>query len=173
MYIDNQQDFESFLEFVSNHDAVAIDTEFIRESTYWPKLCLLQMCCGDKYAIIDPFEVDILSIKPILENKDIVKVFHAPRQDIEILHHKTKIIPEPIFDTQTAASFLGHTIQIGYGNLVHSELGVRLNKSDSYTDWSVRPLSKSQIKYAKEDVTYLIKLYYKMRRKLKSQHREH
>lgn len=166
-FVTTQKRYEEFLNKALKYDAVALDTEFIREKTYWPKLCLIQLATKDEAILVDPFLVDILPIKRLLTNKDVVKVFHAPRQDIEILHHKTGVFPKPMFDTQIAASFLGHATQVGYGHLVHSELGVKLHKGDSYTVWSDRPLSKSQLNYAEDDVTYLIKLYYSMTKKLK------
>lgn len=167
MYVTNQQDFEDFINLACTRDVVAIDTEFLRDKTYWPKLCLLQMAVDDSYVLVDPFEVDIKSIQKLLENKDVIKLFHSPRQDIEVLLHEAKVMPDPIFDTQIAASFLGHNVQIGYGNLVQSELGVKLKKGDTYTDWSLRPLRESQLSYAKDDVVYLIQLYRKMVKELK------
>lgn len=134
MYITEQQDFHKFLQKAKKNKAVAIDTEFLRDKTYWPKLCLVQIAIEDAYALVDPFTVDITEIKHLLINENVVKVFHAPRQDVEILLHKTGVLPKPMFDTQLAASFLGHSAQIGYGNLVNAELGIRLNKADSYTD---------------------------------------
>lgn len=92
------------------------------------------MATDDEHVLVDPFCVDITSLARLLENKNIVKLFHSPRQDIEILLYKTKVMPDPIFDTQLAASFLGHNSQIGYGNLVSAELGVNLKKADTYTD---------------------------------------
>ena len=159
-YINKQNAFDQFLDYMLQQDAVAIDTEFIREKTYFPKLCLLQLCTKDEYRIVDPFTVNISSISRILENKNIVKIFHAPRQDIEILYNKTGVLPYPIFDTQTAASFLGSSYQISYANLIHTYLGIKLKKSDSYSDWSARPLSTHQLNYAKDDVTYLYKVYF-------------
>lgn len=134
MYITKQQDFDNFLKKAKKADAVAVDTEFLRDKSYWPKLCLLQMAISDDHVLVDPFEVDITGIGDLLTNEKIVKIFHAPRQDVEILLHKTGVLPKPMFDTQSAASFLGHGMQIGYGKLVSSELGVKLSKSDSYTD---------------------------------------
>lgn len=132
---------------------------------------MLQLANDDEFALVDPFSVDIKPLTKILENQKIVKVFHSPRQDIEILFNITNIIPETIFDTQVAAAFLGYNIQIGYANLVLAELGVKLNKNDTFTDWSLRPLSDSQLEYAKNDVTYLVKLYRQIVKKLEQQNR--
>lgn len=171
MFITKQQDFEDFIDRANKCDVVAIDTEFLRDKTYWAKLCLLQMAIDTEYVLVDPFEVNILSLTKLFENKNLVKLFHSPRQDIEILLYKTKVLPEPIFDTQVAAAFLGHHSQIGYGNLVQAELGIQLKKGDTYSDWSIRPLSKSQLDYAKDDVTYLLELYKKMKAELEEQGR--
>lgn len=172
MYIASQADLEAFLERASKHDVLAIDTEFLREKTYYPKLCLLQMGTAEEIAIIDPFGIDDLTvIRPILENEKIVKLFHAGYQDIEIMLYDIGCVPHPLFDTQVAAALLGQTQQIGYGALVHSMCGVKLKKADSFTDWSARPLSDSQLKYAADDVIYLPKLYDIMTEKLKSKGR--
>ena len=172
MYIASQADLEAFLERASKHDVLAIDTEFLREKTYYPKLCLLQMGTAEETAIIDPFGIDDLTvIRPILENEKIVKLFHAGYQDIEIMLYDIGCVPHPLFDTQVAAALLGQTQQIGYGALVHSMCGVKLKKADSFTDWSARPLSESQLKYAADDVIYLPKLYDIMTEKLKSKGR--
>lgn len=168
MYISKQQDFEDFLKLAKKQDVVAIDTEFLREKTYWPKLCLLQLAIKDKTVLVDPFEVDIMPISSLLLCDKVVKLFHSPRQDIEILFNETGVIPNNIFDTQIAAGFLGHNSQIGYANLVAAEMGIKLNKNDTYSDWSVRPLAKSQLEYAKNDVKYLLEIYYIMKDKLLS-----
>lgn len=134
MYITDQQEFENFLEIANKQGVVAIDTEFLRDNTYWPKLCLLQMAINGKTALIDTLEIDIKPIKKLLSNKKVVKLFHSPRQDIEILLHEAGVVPEPVFDTQIAAGFLGLNNQIGYGNLVSAILNIKLKKGDTYTD---------------------------------------
>lgn len=134
MYVTDQQEFEKFLKTANKQEVVAIDTEFLRDNTYWPKLCLLQMAINGKTSLVDPFEVDIKPIKNLLTNKKIVKLFHSPRQDIEILLHEVGVMPEPVFDTQIAAGFLGLQSQIGYGNLVSALLNIKLKKGDTYTD---------------------------------------
>lgn len=134
MYVTDQQEFEHFLKTANKQKVVAIDTEFLRDNTYWPKLCLLQIAINGKTALVDPFEVDIKPIKNLLTNKKVVKLFHSPRQDIEILLHEVGVMPEPVFDTQIAAGFLGLQSQIGYGNLVSALLNIKLKKGDTFTD---------------------------------------
>ena len=164
MYIASQDDLESFVERSRTSSILAIDTEFLREKTYYPKLCLMQIAVDDEIAIIDPFAVDDLHVlAPMLEDENIVKVFHAGHQDIEIIIYDIGCVPKPVFDTQVAAALLGQVQQIGYASLVHSICGVKLKKSDSFTDWSARPLSSSQLKYAEDDVKYLPEMYAKMR----------
>ena len=163
MYIDNQETLEAFVARARASSVLAIDTEFLREKTYYARLCLLQLATDDEVAIIDPFAVnDLHVLVPLLADRGIVKLFHAGGQDLEILYREVGMLPEPIFDTQVAAALLGHTQQIGYGALVHSVCGVNLKKVDSYTDWSRRPLSDSQLEYAADDVVYLPGIYREM-----------
>lgn len=167
MYIANQEDLEAFANRAMRSSVLAIDTEFLREKTYYAKLCLLQLATDDETAIVDPFEVDDLRVlAPLLENESVVKLFHAGGQDLEILLREVGVLPRPLFDTQVAAALLGHTQQIGYAALVHAECGVTLKKIDSFTDWSRRPLSESQLEYAADDVAYLPRMYERMRAQL-------
>lgn len=167
MYIANQEDLEAFANRAMRSSVLAIDTEFLREKTYYAKLCLLQLATDDETAIVDPFEVDDLRVlAPLLENESVVKLFHAGGQDLEILLREVGALPRPLFDTQVAAALLGHTQQIGYAALVHAECGVTLKKIDSFTDWSRRPLSDSQLEYAADDVAYLPRMYERMRAQL-------
>lgn len=167
MYIANQEDLEAFAKRAMRSSVLAIDTEFLREKTYYAKLCLLQLATDDETAIVDPFEVDDLRVlAPLLENESVVKLFHAGGQDLEILLREVGTLPRPLFDTQVAAALLGHTQQIGYAALVHAECGVTLKKIDSFTDWSRRPLSDSQLEYAADDVAYLPRMYERMRAQL-------
>ncbi len=160
MYIDSQADLEAFVERARTSSILCVDTEFLREKTYYPKLCLMQLATDDERVIVDPFEVDDISaLREVFENESIVKVFHSGHQDIEIILYDIGCIPSPIFDTQVAAALLGQTQQIGYGALVHAMCGVKLKKTDSFTDWSVRPLTESQLHYAEEDVVYLPEIY--------------
>lgn len=160
MYIANQESLEAFVERARSSSVLAIDTEFLREKTYYAKLCLLQLATDDEAVIVDPFEVDDLGVlEPLLADEGIVKLFHAGGQDLEIILREVGVIPRPVFDTQVAAALLGYTQQIGYAALVHAECGVSLKKIDSFTDWSRRPLSDSQREYAADDVVYLPRLY--------------
>ena len=153
---------------------LAIDTEFIREKTYWPKLCLIQVFNGEDKIIIDPL-VKGLDLKPffkILSNNEIVKIFHSGRQDIEIFYNLTKKIPKNIYDTQIAAMVCGFGDSIGYENLVSQLLGKKIDKTSRLTNWSNRPLSKKQINYAISDVTHLFEIYPLIKDKIINNKRE-
>ncbi|MBR0403749.1 MAG: ribonuclease D [Eggerthellaceae bacterium] len=172
MYIASQQELVAFVQRASSSSILAVDTEFLREKTYYPKLCLMQLATDDEIAIVDPFAVEDLKVLvPLFEDERIVKVFHAGHQDIEIIIYDLDCVPKPVFDTQVAAALLGQAQQIGYASLVHSICGVKLKKVDSFTDWSVRPLSDSQLSYAQEDVLYLPKMYEAMKNQLKEKGR--
>lgn len=146
---------------------LAIDTEFMREKTYYANLCLVQVNNGAVSALIDPLVLgDLSPLAPILSDESCVKVFHAGSQDISILTHETGVTPSPVFDTQVAASFLGYPLQVGYGPLVNSICDVKLAKADSFTDWTRRPLSNSQVRYALDDVAYLPQVYERLRDEL-------
>ncbi len=167
MYISDPESFQAFIERASKASFIAIDTEFLREKTYYATLCLIQVATKSEVAIIDPFTVGSLqALAKLFENERITKVFHACDQDIEILYREVGVMPKPLFDTQMAAALLGHPKQISYAALVKCMCGVTLKKADSYTDWAARPLSKSQITYAADDVIYLAKMYEPMVQKL-------
>ena len=155
---------------------VAVDTEFMRENTFWPELCLIQIADEHEAAAIDPMAPGI-DLKPLLDlmcdNEDVLKVFHAGSQDIEIIYNLTGKTPHPLFDTQIAAMALGQGEQIGYSNLVDSWLGIPLDKGARFTDWARRPLDERQIDYAIGDVTHLATLFPKMLGKLRKQDRGH
>ncbi len=154
--------------------ALAIDTEFMRDKTYYPLLCLVQMATDDLEFIIDPFSVKNLKpLTKVLSDPRTVKIFHAGRQDRELLYHACGVVPTPVFDTQTAAPLLGMPQQVGYASAVAELCGVRLQKLDSLTDWTLRPLSGSQIRYSLEDVRYLIPMYDKMTQMLTENGRLH
>lgn len=172
-YVSTQAELEELVKELEGSKVLAIDTEFLREKTYYAKLCLIQVNNGKTQAIIDPLDIDDLKIlAPILVDKNCVKIFHAGSQDIGILYHATGVIPTPLFDTQVAAALLGFPLQVGYGPLVRSMCGVKLEKADGYTDWSRRPLTKSQVKYALDDVVYLPQMYESMTITLKKKGRE-
>lgn len=172
MLIDTDQQFVAFLERCKKSPYIAIDTEFLREKTYYPKLCLLQMGIENEIAIVDPFKIrNLAALADVLVDPSIVKIFHACSQDVEILYHETGVVPSPIFDTQIAAAVLGKTQQASYSSLVSQYCDVNLPKKDSFTDWSQRPLSDSQIHYAADDVKYLPQIYYEMLAQLKRKNR--
>lgn len=159
-YIDDQQALEILVSKATESPYVAIDTEFLREKTYYPNLCLIQLCTQDGTYIVDPFAIDDLSVlAPLLEHESTMKLFHAGSQDLEILYREVGIMPRPIFDVQAAAALLGHSYQAGLASLLSSFLGVSIKKSDSFTDWTRRPLTQSQLTYAAEDVIYLPQLH--------------
>jgi ribonuclease D len=167
--ISSTDDLAALVSRMNAHDFVAVDTEFMRENTYWPDLCLLQIATTDEAAAIDP-KAEGLDLSPLLEllveNHDVLKVFHAGGQDLEIIHNLTRKVPNPLFDTQIAAMALGYGEQIGYSNLVESVLGHNLDKGARFTDWSRRPLDKRQIDYAIADVTHLADIFPRMVKKL-------
>lgn len=149
-------------------DFVTVDTEFMRETTYWAKLCLVQVAGPDEAYCIDPLAEGI-NLKPLydlLANPAVLKVFHAGRQDLEIFYTATTTVPTPVFDSQVAAMVCGFGDQVGYETLVSKLAGANLDKSQRFTDWSQRPLSDRQIKYALGDVTYLRKVYTELSRML-------
>ena len=150
-------DLAAACERMSRHPFVTVDTEFLRETTYYPLLCVAQMATTDEAVVIDALASD-LSFDPFFElmaNEQVTKVFHAARQDIEIVWHRAKLIPRPIFDTQVAAMVLGYGDSISYDQLVQRITGDMLDKSHRFTDWSRRPLSAAQVTYAISDVTHL------------------
>jgi ribonuclease D len=166
-------DLAAFCDRLASQPFVAVDTEFMRETTYWPKLCLIQAASpGGVEAVIDPL-ADGLDLGPflrVLGDDSIVKVFHAARQDIEIFSN-LGAIPRPLFDSQIAAMAAGFGEQVAYDALVRQMLKVDLDKSSRFTDWARRPLSDNQLTYALADVTYLAKLYPTLRQRLESEGR--
>lgn len=152
-----------------------VDTEFVREKTYFSKLCLIQIAGpGIEPQIIDPLDkdTDLTPLIDALNDPDVVKVFHAGYQDLEIFYHLTGKVPYPIFDTQVAASVLGYGDQVSYAVLARDICGVEISKSHQFTDWSLRPLSKAQTEYALGDVIYLDKIYHTLKERLKERGRE-
>ncbi len=171
-YLDNTTALQSFCSAIAHHTVISLDTEFLREKTYYSKLCLIQLAAGNEIAIIDPLRIDDLQpLYDLLYNPNIVKVLHAARQDLEIFHHLRGKLPHPIFDTQIAANLLGFNDQIGYANLVDGMLKVQLEKTHTRTDWSQRPLDPEQISYAADDVRYLHQIYPMMQTQLAAQGR--
>jgi ribonuclease D len=160
----------ALIERMSASPFVAVDTEFMRENSFWPELCLIQIATTEEAAAIDPMAEGI-DLKPLLdllvENQDVLKVFHAGGQDLEIVYNLTGKTPVALFDTQIAAMALGFGEQVGYSNLVESMLGHALDKGARFTDWSRRPLDKRQIDYAIADVTHLATIFPRMVEKLR------
>ena len=173
-YIKETNHLNELCSKLNKSEFLSIDTEFIREKTYWPKLCLIQVFNGKEKIIIDPLakDIDLKSFFEILNNKEIVKIFHSGRQDIEIFYNLTKKIPQNIYDTQIAAMVCGFGESIGYENLVSQLLGKKIDKTSRLTNWSNRPLSKKQINYAISDVTHLFEIYPIIRDKIISNKRE-
>ena len=166
-------DLAAFCERLSTQPFVAVDTEFMRETTYWPKLCLIQAASpGGIDAVIDPLAegLDLAPFLAVMGNPAIEKVFHAARQDLEIFFN-LGTLPKPLFDTQIAAMAAGFGEQVAYDALVRQMLKVDLDKSSRFTDWARRPLSDNQLTYALADVTYLAKLYPQLRQRLESEGR--
>ncbi len=146
---------------------VAVDTEFMRETTFWPKLCLIQAAAPGVEAVIDPLaeDIDLSPFLAVMRDTSIEKVFHAARQDVEIFHN-LGAIPTPLFDTQIAGMAAGFGEQIAYDALVRQMLRIDLDKSSRFTDWARRPLSEAQLTYALADVTHLAALYPTLRARL-------
>lgn len=156
-------------------DFVTVDTEFLRETTFWPKVCVIQMACESKAVAIDALAegLDLAPFFELMADEKVVKVFHAARQDLEIVWNLAKLIPAPLFDTQVAAMVCGYGDQIAYGELAQSLCKVTLDKSSRFTDWSRRPLSEAQIDYAIADVTHLRDIYKALKAKLEKTGRLH
>lgn len=168
--IEDSASLANFCGRLASAPFICIDTEFMRENTFWPELCLIQVADENEAAAIDPLAEGI-DLSPLLNlltnNEDVLKVFHAGGQDLEIIYNMTGTTPHPLFDTQIAAMALGQGEQVGYGNLVDAWLGITVDKGARFTDWSRRPLDKRQIDYAIADVTHLAKIFPKMLIKLK------
>jgi ribonuclease D len=148
---------------LSQHPFVTVDTEFLRESTYFPILCVVQMASPEEAAVIDALApLDLQPLFDLMANEAVLKVFHAGRQDIEIVWHRAGLIPHPVFDTQVAAMVLGYGDSISYDQLVQRITGDAIDKSQRFTDWKRRPLTEAQVAYAISDVTHLRDVYLKL-----------
>src|SRR6202163_3874709 len=143
---------------------VTVDTEFLRESTYYPQLCVAQMASTDEAIVVDALAegIDLAPFFALMANEKVIKVFHAARQDIEICWHEAEIIPAPLLDTQVAAMVLGYGDSISYEQLVQRITGDSLDKSNRFTDWTRRPLTEAQLAYAVSDVTHLRDVYLRL-----------
>jgi ribonuclease D len=167
-YIDTPEKLNALCQQIAKEPWLALDTEFLREKTYFPKFCLLQIATPEWVACVDPIALpDLNELFDALYDPRIVKVFHSSRQDLEIFFQLRGRIPEPIFDTQIAAPLLGFQDNPGYAMLVSSFLNINLSKAHTRTDWTVRPLSEEQLRYAADDVIYLCQVYTIMCQKLR------
>ena len=176
--IKTTSELSKFCAHASKFDYLTVDTEFLRERTYYPKLCLIQLAFPsdqeDNAVLVDPLDnqLDLSPLYDLFLNSNVLKVFHAARQDLEIFFHDKNIIPNPLFDTQLAAMVCGFGEQVGYETLVRSICKVNLDKSSRFTDWSLRPLTGSQKDYALADVTHLRQIYEYLKSELKKNKRE-
>jgi len=156
------------------HPFVTVDTEFLRETTYYPKLCLIQMASPDEAVMVDPLAegLDLAPFMALMTDQNVVKVFHAARQDLEIVWMLGRVLPTPLFDTQVAAMVCGYGDSVGYEQLVNDLAKARIDKSSRFTDWSRRPLSEAQLVYAESDVTHLRDIYLALQADLAASGRE-
>ncbi|MCL2469845.1 MAG: ribonuclease D [Alphaproteobacteria bacterium] len=172
--ISTTQDLASLCAQLGASSFVTIDTEFMRERTYYSKLCLIQLADAQGAYAVDPLapDLDLTPLFELLANPDVLKVFHAARQDVEIFVDLTGRVPTPLFDTQVAAMVCGFGDSVSYSTLAHALTGAVLDKSSRFTDWSRRPLRPEQISYALSDVTYLRTIYEKLRTRIEKQNRQ-
>ena len=163
---------EACAEF-ANFDYVTVDTEFLRETTFWPILCLIQIAGPEDECIVDPMAegIDLTPFFELMADTSVVKVFHAARQDLEIIYNLGELLPDPIFDTQVAAMVCGYGDSIAYNMLVSKIVGVQIDKSSRFTDWAHRPLTDKQLDYAIADVTHLRDVYQSLKQQLEKKKR--
>jgi len=173
--INTQAELETAIAALEKSDFVTVDTEFIRETTFWPILCLIQMAAPGVTALVDPLapDLDLAPFFRLMSNEKVTKVFHAARQDIEIIVHLGDLVPHPVFDTQVAAMVCGFGDSVSYDQIVQKITGTRLDKSSRFTDWRHRPLSDKQLDYALADVTHLIDVYKHLAAQLEREDRAH
>ena len=171
--IASTQDLTDLCHRLAAHPYVTVDTEFLRETTFWPKLCVVQLASDDEAAAVDALAdgIDLAPLFALMADPHVVKVFHAARQDVEIFWNLAKMVPMPLFDTQVAAMVCGFGDQISYSDLVQTVSKVALDKSSRFTDWSRRPLSEAQVSYAIADVTFLRDIYKFLLAKLEASNR--
>ncbi len=176
LYIQTPEALRSLCEQLAAASVLALDTEFMRETTYYPQLALIQVCSDQVLACIDPVALsgkgDLEPFWQLMDVPHIVKVFHSGRQDLELFLQESGRLPQQVFDSQVAGSVLGYGNQIGYANLVELILGVALDKSHTRTDWLRRPLDEGQLQYAYDDVRYLLQIYHRLHAELVSHGRE-
>jgi ribonuclease D len=166
-FVQDQPGLELVCQHLRQEPWVALDTEFVRERTYYARLCLIQIATPDRLFCVDPLAIDDLSaLLDVVYDSKIVKVLHSARQDLEVFYDLRGAAPAPVFDTQIAAALLGYEDQIGYATLVEQLIGVKLDKLHTRTDWSIRPLNIEQLDYAADDVRYLSTIYHQLTAKL-------
>ncbi len=168
--ITENETLRAFSERLHQWPAITVDTEFLRDRTFWPKLCLLQFGTPEEALAVDPLAagIDLSPIHEVLRDPGVIKVFHAARQDLEIFYHQMGEVPAPIFDTQLAAMVAGYGDSVGYETLVNKIAKATVDKASQYTDWARRPLKERQITYALSDVTHLRTIYEKLSRRLET-----
>ena len=173
--ITDNQSLEELCKNLSRHPFVTVDLEFIREKTYFPILCLIQIASEEQTAIIDPLAegINLQSFFDLMKNTDVIKVFHSCRQDVEIIYELSGIIPQPLFDTQVAAMVCGFGESISYERLVKAVVGIELDKTDRLSNWQLRPLDEHQLQYAAGDVTHLINIYKYLTTEMARKNRTH
>jgi ribonuclease D len=173
--ISTTADLEALCERLKAAEYITVDTEFMREKTFWPKLCLVQIAGPDEAAAVDPLAegIDLAPLFSLMVDPNVLKVFHAARQDVEIFYNLTGQIPVPLFDTQVAAMVCGFGDSVGYETLIAKLAGARVDKSSRFTDWSQRPLTDRQLTYALSDVTHLRPAYEKLKKRLVRSNRAH
>ncbi|MET1415149.1 ribonuclease D [Roseibium sp. HPY-6] len=173
--ITKTKDLAAACQRLAANDYVTVDTEFLRETTFWPKLCVIQMAGPDMAFIVDALSegLDLAPFFDLMSDQNVTKVFHAARQDIEIIYHLGELIPAPLFDTQVAAMVCGFGDSISYDQLVYKVTGARIDKSSRFTDWARRPLTNKQLDYALADVTHLRDAYQFLKANLAEQNRSH
>lgn len=170
--ISTQPELDALCQQLAQHDHLAVDTEFIREKTYWPQLCLIQAAWDGGAAAIDPLaDLDLSPFLALMADTRITKIFHAARQDLEIFYKLMGKLPAPIVDTQIMALALGYAEQMAYDRLMAAVLKVKLTKGSRFTDWSRRPLTDAQMEYALADVIHLLDAYHKMEAELQKRGR--
>ena len=171
-YIDSNAQLAEFCGKINNAGYCAIDTEFVREKTYYAVLALIQVASEKHMACIDPLTIDNFDpFIALIQNRELIKVFHSPSQDLEILFQRFSCMPQPVFDTQLAAAVLGYDHQIGYADLVNQITGIKLEKKHTRANWSRRPLAEDEINYAMDDVRYLLPVYQTLKTELEDKKR--
>ena len=168
-YIDSNEGLAEYCASIGGASYCVVDTEFIRESTYYPELALIQIASGDRLACVDPLAInDLEPLAELLVEPGLLKVFHSSSQDLEVLYQKFGTVPSPVFDTQLAAAVLGYSHQISYADLVQRITGTTLDKKHTRANWLRRPLSRDELDYAMDDVRYLSAVYEALKQKLES-----